>query len=159
MVIYGSFVIAVGVVVIVIHHKSSTLNVYMGGVATFGILLILGGTLAGRRLLKELPTQMNLPARTMELFTYPYSAGPRNVFNVKRILATLDEVGSHERTPAIEFKAIWFTPGIGEAEQSGSGIWRTRERPNRSRHWPEWRSTWSCPSHPHRLIVAPMTHF
>ena len=52
----------------------------------------------------------------MELFTYPYRSIKAITNNA--VLATLDELGSTERTPLVEFKARWFTPGIGEAPSS-----------------------------------------
>jgi hypothetical protein len=127
MVMCGSLATTLGIVVIAIHPQNSGLDVAMGALSIFGVLAVLGGSLASMRLLKEIPEQISLPCRSMELFTYSYSAGPRNLFGFKRILATLDEVGSHERTPAIEFKAVWFTPGIGESTSSPAEVFGGRK--------------------------------
>jgi hypothetical protein len=42
---------------------------------------------------------------------------------VNRVLATLDDVGGRNRTPKVEFKAIWFTPGIAEAPDSEARVY------------------------------------
>jgi hypothetical protein len=104
--------VVVGIAVILAYHKVVTLNIVMGGVIVVGILLALG-TMSGRRLLREIDKSLAGPARTMELQTYGYRSIKAVTNN--RVLATLDDVGSTNRTPKVEFRAIWFTPGLAEA--------------------------------------------
>jgi hypothetical protein len=104
--------VIVGIAVIAAYHKVASLNIVMGGVIAFGVLLALG-TVSGRHLLREINNCLAGPSRTMELQTYGYRT-VKAVSN-NRVLATLDDVGSTNRTPKVEFKAIWFTPGLAEA--------------------------------------------
>lgn len=108
----GVAAVFIGIVVIVADHKTAGLNIAMGAVILLGVVLVLS-SLSGRRLLREIDGSLAGPSRTMELHTYGYRT-MRSVYN-NRVLATLDDVGSTNRTPRIEFKAVWFTPGIAAA--------------------------------------------
>ena len=83
------------------------------GVVIFVGSVLLGGTVRSRQLLHQLESTLAGPTRAMELQTYGYRT-MRSIYN-NRVLATLDDAGSTNRTPTVEFKAIWFTPGIAEA--------------------------------------------
>jgi hypothetical protein len=39
------------------------------------------------------------------------------------VLATVDEIGSTERTPLAEVRCYWFTPGIAERSSSPADLW------------------------------------
>jgi hypothetical protein len=105
-----------------------TLNIWMGGVTLLGVLLAVG-SLAGRRVVREIVPVLSGPSRTMELRTRgSRSAGSPTII---RVLATLDDVGSRNRTPKIEFKAIWHTPGIAEAPGSDARVYGVGEAEGR----------------------------
>ncbi len=105
LVVYGLAIIALGMVVIALHPQSTDLNIWMGGLIFFGVGLSLSGSAVSYKLLREAQALVNSDGRTLELFTYLYRGGARSLRN-DRVLATLDAIGSHERVPLIEFKAI-----------------------------------------------------
>jgi hypothetical protein len=112
MMVGGGLVATALGVILIVTHQSTTLDVWMGGLILFGVLLLIG-SLNGRRVLREIIPTLSGPCRTMELRTWGYRSPGSRAINC--VLATLDEVGGTNRTPKIEFKAIWFTPGIGES--------------------------------------------
>ncbi len=92
----------------------------------FGFVLACGmmvatGSFTGARRLAEATTLAQGPSRTLELALWPYRTSGRAIVK-NAVLGTLDEMGSTERTPAVEFRAIWFTPGIGESPQSEAEV-------------------------------------
>jgi hypothetical protein len=91
------------------------IRIVLGAVAFAGLCLV-AGAMNGKRLLRQATSESSQASRSMELFTYPYRSIKAITNNA--VLATLDELGSTERTPPVEFKARWFTPGIGEAPSS-----------------------------------------
>jgi len=116
----GVAIIVVGIVAITAAHGVADLDIFMGAVVIVGVCLVVAAG-AGRRLLREATAALAGPSRSLELQTYPYRAGWRSIGN-DRVLATLDEPGSGARTPLVEFKATWFTPGIGEAPRGEARV-------------------------------------
>ena len=116
----GAALAAVAIIVIVIHYGSSNLNTWMAGVALGGVLVVVG-SLNGRRVLREIiPSCRDRAARWNCGRGVRESAGSAVI---NRVLSTLDDVGGRNRTPKIEFKAIWYTPGIAESPSGEARVY------------------------------------
>jgi hypothetical protein len=108
------FVTVVGFVTVAVEPHNSTLDV--GAVS---VALIAAGlfcfALVNSVLLREAKKALHGSSRELELTTYPYSiTGIRD----NALLATLDEAGSRERTPMVDFKARWWSRGMMRAPTS-----------------------------------------
>jgi hypothetical protein len=124
--LWGGGVVAVGGILatwLLSEHVNA--QIVAGGIAIGGLcywVAALSGVVLLRRAIRAAAEH----GRRMELSTYLYR-GVKSMTN-DRVLSTLDDIGSKERTPLMEFKARWFTPGIAESPSSEADVYGGMEK-------------------------------
>jgi len=112
MLLGGVAATVIGVLGAVFVGEGSSL-VWLALLAFLGIMFA-AGSRVGSSVLSQAKALVAEPGVQMELSVWPYRAG-RSLHRTNRVLVTLDEPGSTERSPLGELKPLWSTPAASTA--------------------------------------------